>query len=107
MKTLKDLSNTELEQLYFALELDKEESERKYPDLHESKGMRFEMDGDTLMIDNDNNWGFSYHINPNGAMVAFCKDDNSERSYAFKCEAVIKLLYKMNVDLLNIKAWAF
>lgn len=107
MKTLKDLNNAELEKLYFALELDKEESERLYPDLHESNGMRFKIDGNTLIIDNDNNWGSSYHIHPNGAMVAFCKDDCSERSYNFNCEAVIKLLYKMDVDLLNIKSWAF
>lgn len=107
MRTLNELTQIELEKLYLALELDKEESERQYPDLHISNGMRVEMEGNTLILDNDNNWGFAYHINSNGAMVAFCKDDNSERSYAFNCEAVIKLLYSMDVDLLNIKSWIF
>lgn len=107
MRELKDLTLEEKKQIYLALELDKEESDNKYPDIYPSKGMKVELDDDgkTLIFENDNVWGFAYKINPNGSMSAVCKDDGSERNYAFNCKKVVKLLYDMDIDLLNIKSW--
>jgi hypothetical protein len=94
MRQLKDLTPDELMQLHDLLQLTEEKGKP-----------RFEYEYNTWAIESDNDYGVLYKIYEKGAIVAICKDDNSERSYWVDAGKVVKALYDMGIDLLGINEW--
>lgn len=104
MRKLSELIPEEIRNIWRIIGLEREEMDIIYPELHISNGLKYDL-SESLVIENDNSWGYQYAIHPNGAITAICKDDLSDRSDVVPVKDVLMYLYKIEIDLLGVKGW--